>query len=129
MEKMFGYSRNELIGQMIEELIPERFRELHPQLRQGFFNNPMVRSMGAGRELFGRRKDGSEFPVEIGLNPVNGYNGGRVVLAALSDITERKNKEESFRQIVEAAPNGMVMINAKGIYQNHLCVVLIYFYR
>eukprot|EP01127_Copromyxa_protea_P004534 TRINITY_DN1438_c0_g1_i2.p1 TRINITY_DN1438_c0_g1~~TRINITY_DN1438_c0_g1_i2.p1 ORF type:complete len:1824 (+),score=303.29 TRINITY_DN1438_c0_g1_i2:370-5472(+) len=120
MEKMFGYDRDELIGKRIEELIPERFRERHPSLRSGFFTQPTVRSMGSGRELFGRRKDGSEFPIEIGLNPIYNFNfvqdnqESTVVLASLSDITERKNQEESFRQVVESAPNGMAMINSEG---------------
>lgn len=115
MEKMFRYDRNELLGVPIETLLPERFRESHPILRQGFYESPIARAMGAGRELFGRRKDGSEFPVEIGLNPINNYDGeSGVVLASLSDITERKNQEENFQRIVEAAPNGMVMLNTEG---------------
>src|SRR5262245_201467 len=70
IERLFGYSREELLGRPIEMLVPERARAEHPQYRTGFGREPRVRSMGAGRELFARRKDGTEFPVEIGLNPV-----------------------------------------------------------
>ena len=112
-EKLFGYGRDELIGQALEMLVPERFRTRHPEYRSGFFANPQVRSMGVGRDLFGRRKDGSEFPVEIGLNPIK-TDEGLVVLSAIVDITERKKAEERFRQAVESAPNGMVMINPEG---------------
>src|SRR5258708_6934044 len=61
-EALFGYSRAELLGQPVELLVPERFRNDHPGQRSGFFADPVVRSMGAGRDLYGRRKDGSEFP-------------------------------------------------------------------
>jgi PAS domain S-box-containing protein len=112
-EKLFGYSRDELLGQPVELLVPERFRKNHPAYRSDFFANPAVRSMGVGRELYGRRKDGSEFPVEIGLNPIQ-TEDGILVLSAIVDITERKRGEEKFRLAVESAPNGMVMINAAG---------------
>jgi PAS domain S-box-containing protein len=91
-EKMFGYSRGELIGESIEVLVPERFRGRHPLDRTQFVAAPKARVMGAGRELFARRKDGTEFPVEIGLNPIDTANGV-VVLAAVADITARKQAE------------------------------------
>src|SRR5262245_65903266 len=69
-EKLFGYSRKELLGRPVEMLVPERFRGQHAAHRERFSASPEVRVMSAGRELFGRRKDGSEFPVEIALSPV-----------------------------------------------------------
>src|SRR4051812_49748659 len=69
-ERVFGYSRTELLGQPIEILVPPRYRGHHPGLREAFQRTPQARPMGAGRELYALRKDGSEFPVEIGLNPI-----------------------------------------------------------
>jgi PAS domain S-box-containing protein len=100
-EKMFGYSRDELLGQPVEQLVPERFRPEHPNYRSDFFLNPAARRMGAGRDLFGLRKDGSEFPVEIGLNPVT-HHEGLFVLSAIVDITERKRLEERMQQANQA---------------------------
>ena len=96
-EKLFGYARDELIGQFVELLVPERFRENHPASRNRFLTHPQVRPMGIGRDLNGRRKDGSEFPVEIGLNPIE-TDEGLVVLGAIVDITERKRAEETLRR-------------------------------
>lgn len=112
-EKLFGYSRAELLGQSIERLVPERFRAAHPGHRNAFFAHPQARSMGAGRDLFGLRKDGSEIPVEIGLNPLSTAQGS-FVLAAVVDITERKRAEERFRLAVESAPNAMLMVDDTG---------------
>jgi len=112
-EKLFGYPRQELLGRSVEVLVPERFRFGHPQLRTEFFASPEARRMGAGRDLFGLRKDGSEFPVEIGLNPIE-TDEGLLVLSAIVDITERKRLEERFRATVESAPTAMVMIDAAG---------------
>jgi PAS domain S-box-containing protein len=93
MERLFGYSSSEMLGQPIEMLLPERYRPGHPALREGFFRSPQTRAMGHGRELFARRKNGSEFPVEIGLNPA-GMGNEKFVLAAVIDITERKQMEQ-----------------------------------
>jgi PAS domain S-box-containing protein len=112
-EQVFGYARGEMLGQPVEMLVPERFRGHHPGLRGSFFADPRTRPMGAGRDLFGLRKDGTEFPVEIGLNPIE-TDEGPMVLSAIVDISARRRLEERFRLVVEAAPSAMVMINAKG---------------
>ena len=91
-ETVFGYQRGELIGLPIETLIPERFRHEHPGHRRHFARNPQTRSMGVGQDLFGRRKDGSEVAVEIGLNPIRTMDG-LVVVASVIDITERRKAE------------------------------------
>ena len=91
-EKLFGYQRNEVIGSKLEMFIPQRFQVNHPNLRVSFFSSPSVRAMGAGRELFAVRKDGTEFPVEIGLNPIE-TDEGIIVLASVIDISERKRHE------------------------------------
>ncbi len=96
IERWFGYDRRELIGQKIEILLPERYRTAHPGQRTGFFHNPQARAMGVGRDLFGRRKDGSEFPLEIGLSPLQLPQGCQV-LAAIVDITDRKLAEEALQ--------------------------------
>jgi PAS domain S-box-containing protein len=93
MEKMFGYRREQLIGSPVEMLIPERLRDVHAALREGFASAPAARAMGAGRDLFACRRDGSEFPVEIGLNPIN-TRAGNLVMATVVDITKRKQTME-----------------------------------
>src|SRR5438094_742843 len=97
-ERLFGYSREELQGQSIEMLVPERFRADHPGYRTSFFNDLRARPMGAGRDLFGLCKDGSEVPVEIGLNPVE-TEEGTFVMGTIIDITERKRAEEEIRRL------------------------------
>lgn len=115
-ERMFGYLRAELLGRRVELLLPERFRTHHPALREAFFSDPLARPMGAGRDLYGRRKDGSEFPIEIGLNPMHTDDGPKV-LSAIVDISARKRLEERLRQVVESAPSAMIMINRAGIIE------------
>jgi len=98
VENLFGYKRDELIDQPVEMLVPERFRSQHVSDRQGYFGDAQTRPMGAGRDLFGRRKDGSEVPVEIGLSPIH-TSEGCFVLASIVDISERKQAElEAARQ-------------------------------
>jgi PAS domain S-box-containing protein len=96
-EALFGYSRAELLGQPLELLIPQRFRERHPELVANYFAAPQARAMGAGRELYGLRKDGSEVPIEIGLNPIE-TSIGLFTLASIIDITERKRAEDELRR-------------------------------
>ena len=91
-EHLFGYSREELIGERVEILVPERYRSDHPAYVSGFFREPQTRAMGAGRELFGRTKNGDEVPIEIGLNPITTIEG-TFVLASIIDITERKQTQ------------------------------------
>jgi formate hydrogenlyase transcriptional activator len=97
IEKFFGYSRTELLGQPIELLIPERFRATHPKYRADYAAQPRVRAMGAGLELYGRRKDGSEFPVDIMLGPIEGPQGP-IVLAVIRDLSQRKKDDEALRR-------------------------------
>src|SRR5947207_3692884 len=107
---VFGYPLSELIGRYIETLIPERFRDRHVGHRKGFLSAPSSRAMGVGRDLFGRRKDGSEFPVEVGLNPIHTIEG-LFVLASVIDITARKEAELQHQlQNMELARVGRVAV-------------------
>jgi PAS domain S-box-containing protein len=96
-EKLFGYRRAELLGQSIEMLVPERYKEMHPAHRQRYFDDPRPRPMGAGLELHGRRRDGSEFPVEISLGPLQ-TEEGTLVSSSIRDITERKRFERALQE-------------------------------
>ena len=89
LERLFGYSREELVGQPVEMLVPERFREHHPTFRRGFYDKPHARAIAGNRDLYGRKKDGREVPVEIRLNPLVTPDGA-FVLSSIVDITERK---------------------------------------
>jgi len=110
VEKIFGYRHEELIGQSVDMLVPKRFLEAHSVHRAEFTANPSSRPMGAGRVLYGVRKDGSEFRVEVGLNPIH-TDAGSTVLVAITDITDQlqalevvRNKERLFRTVANSAP-------------------------
>lgn len=96
-ERMFGYRSDELVGKSIDILVPARMRSAHSSLRQSFFAHPSKRPMGAGRDLKATRRDGSEFPVEIGLTPIESESG-LVVLATVLDITARREAENALSQ-------------------------------
>ncbi len=115
-EACFGYSRDEMLGRPVEMLVPERFRSGHQLFRADFLQRPQTRVMGAGRELFGLRKDGSEFPLEIGLNPIQ-TDQGVAVISSVVDISERRRLEDRFRLVVEATPNAVVVTNRQGVIE------------
>ncbi|WP_317932808.1 PAS domain S-box protein [Halioxenophilus sp. WMMB6] len=114
LESLFGYQRDELMDRSIDLLVPERFRHHHPHQRSAYFKRPIARTMASGMELYGLHKDGSEIPLEIGLNPIIA-DGKSFVIAAITDITERKRAHDMMRLAVEAAPNGMIMTDADGL--------------
>ncbi|MGZ8467013.1 MAG: PAS domain S-box protein [Candidatus Binatia bacterium] len=103
-EQLFGYTREEMFRQSIDTLVPERFREKHAGLRAGFFSYPKSRPMGAGLDLFGMRKDGSEVSVEIGLNPIQ-INEVTFVLVSIIDITNRKRTEQACGKASKSSAN------------------------
>jgi PAS domain S-box-containing protein len=119
-ERLFGYPREELVGQLVDILVPERFRRKHPQHRQGYTEHPHTRSMGEGRDLWGLRKDRTEFPVEISLSPIETPEG-TLISSAIRDVTASKTagkalraSEIKFRGILESAPDAMVIADGKG---------------
>jgi PAS domain S-box-containing protein len=119
-EKLFGYGREELLGQALDLLVPERSPENHPEQRQDFPAYPQVREVRAGPELHGRRKDGSEFPVEISLSPLE-TEEGVLISRVIRDVTESKRAEEALRQseqryrlLVEGAPYGIFQADSDG---------------
>jgi two-component system, sensor histidine kinase and response regulator len=120
VEELFGYPREELLNRPIEVLVPERYRLEHPQLRDSFFAASYARAMGQGRDLYAVRRDGTEFPVEIGLNPLNTEEGA-FVLASIIDITDRHRAEESsrhFAAVIESSGDAIISKDLKGIVRS-----------
>lgn len=129
-ELLFGYDKQELIGQPVEKLIPVSQRERHMRHRQNYSGEPRVRPMGAGLELFAVRKDGTLIPVEISLSPLPSIEGS-LVIAAIRDVTERKKAEDKFKGLLESAPDAMIVTDQKGciVLANHQSELLFHYKR
>jgi two-component system cell cycle sensor histidine kinase/response regulator CckA len=115
-ERLFGYAREELVGRSLEMLVPPRFRERHPALQAGFYVTPQARTMGAGRDLYGLRKDGTEIPVEIGLNSIE-TKDGLFVVASIVNISVRKRSEAELRlyaALVESSEDAIITTDRDG---------------
>ena len=113
VESLFGYSREQLLGELVEILVPERFRAAHPEHRKRYFAEPRTRPMGADLNLFGRRADGSEFPAEISLSSIE-TGTGRLATAAIRDVTASRAAERKFEQFLEFAPDAIIGVDRSG---------------
>lgn len=116
MINLFGYSRKDIIGKPVENLIPENLRKQHVHHRTDFAKQPKIRPMGAGIELNAIKKNGIAFPVEISLSPIQ-TEEGMLISASIRDITIRKKAEEKFRSLLDSAPDATVIVDEKGIIQ------------
>lgn len=110
-EKMFGYTRDEMIFQNVELLVPDNLRSRHENHRRQFFKDPKTRRMGEGQSLTGKRKDGSAFPIEISLSPLES-KGENFVISIIRDISSRKQLEAKFRGLLESAPDGIIVVGS-----------------
>jgi PAS domain S-box-containing protein len=122
-EVLFGYEREELLGRPVDILVPPKYRDQHPAYREGFMRDPRARAMGTGRDLYGLRKDGSEFPVEIGLNPIH-TERGTWVLSAIVDITERKHIDEQLRETQKLESLGLLAGGVAHDFNNLLVGIM-----
>jgi two-component system cell cycle sensor histidine kinase/response regulator CckA len=124
-ERLFGHDRKDLLGQPVEMLMPERFRGRHPQHRMNYFHDPQARAVGAGLDLYGLCADGTEFPIEISLSPLE-TEEGMLVSSAIRDIRERKRLEEQFRQAQKMEAVGRLAGGIAHDFNNVLSVILSY---
>lgn len=113
VELLFGYRKSELIGRHVEVLIPKRFMESHARHRKGYFQAPAARSMGQNLDLYAVKNSGDEFPVEISLSPLH-TDQGLLVSASIRDVTDRREADEKFRDLLNSAPDAMVIVNETG---------------
>lgn len=128
LARMTGHAPHRLIGRPVEDLVPPRLADAHADARARYVADPQPRAMAGGRTLVARRRDGSEFPVEVELRPLS-FQGREAVLATVVDCTARRQVEASFRQVMRAAPYGLLLVDPAGcivMANQRLCEMLGY---
>jgi len=113
-ESMFGYDRRRLVGEQVEILVPDVYREAHHIDRAKYAHAPRTRPMGADRELRGRRANGDEFPVQISLSPIE-TDSGTLITSIIRDMTTQRLAEARFRGLLESAPDSIVVVDTSGV--------------